>query len=145
MNTALETRQYCTFTLGSLQLGLEVERVQEVMRGQPLTLVPRAPRAVRGLMNLRGQIVTAIDLRCRLGFDPVTDPTQAMQVVVMRPDGAISLLVDNIGDVIELPVDCIVAPPPNLDPRYRSLVRGVAPLERGLLLLLDIASAAALV
>lgn len=141
---AAGTKQYCTFTLGDLLLGIEVERVQEVIRDQALTHVPRAPEMVKGLMNLRGQIVTAIDLRRRFGLSPLDDGNRAMHVVVFRPDGAVSLLVDSIGDVVELPADDVAPPPPNLSGRARELVRGVVPLESELLLVLDTGAACTL-
>lgn len=137
-------RQYCTFALGDLLLGIEVEQVQEVLRGQALTHVPRAPETVKGLMNLRGQIVTAIDLRRRFGLSPGEEGKKAMHVVVFRPDGAVSLLVDSIGDVVEFPREKVVPPPPNLSSRARELVRGVVPLEDKLLLVLDTAAACSL-
>ena len=141
--TSTGARQFCTFSLGDLLLGIEVERVQEVIRGQALTHVPRSPRTVKGLMNLRGQIVTAIDLRERFGLPPGDESQKAMHVVVFRPDGAVSLLVDAIGDVVELPAHEVAPPPPNLSGLTRELVRGVVPLESDLLLVLDTAAACA--
>jgi purine-binding chemotaxis protein CheW len=147
MSTTTQTKsagiahQFCTFTLGDLLLGIEVERVQEVIREQSLTHVPRAPATVKGLMNLRGQIVTAIDLRRRFGLEPADAKKRAMHVVVFRPDGAVSLLVDSIGDVVELPREKVAPPPPNLSGPARELVRGVVPLEDELLLVLDTAAA----
>lgn len=75
-------RQFCTFHLDSLFLGIEVLRVQEVIRAQPMTHVPLAPPAVKGLINLRGQIVTAIDLRDRFGLPPLPSEQAPMNVVV---------------------------------------------------------------
>ncbi len=138
------TRQLCTFALGDLLLGIEVERVQEVIREQSLTQVPRAPWTVKGLMNLRGQIVTAIDLRRRFELDDLEEGKRAMHVVVFRPDGAVSLLVDSIGDVVEIPSDRVAPPPPNLAGPARDLVRGVVPLDGELLLVLDTAAASSL-
>lgn len=144
MAGAAGTKQFCTFTLGDLLLGIEVERVQEVIREQALTNVPRAPHTVKGLMNLRGQIVTAIDLRRRFELPPLEEGGRAMHVVVFRPDGAVSLLVDSIGDVVELPRDDVAPPPPNISGRARELVRGVVPLESELLLVLDTGAACTL-
>ncbi|MHC4895008.1 MAG: chemotaxis protein CheW [Planctomycetota bacterium] len=139
--TSQGTRQFCTFTLGDLLLGIEVERVQEVIREQALSHVPKAPDTVKGLMNLRGQIVTAIDLRRRFGLEAGEEGSRAMHVVVFHPDGAVSLLVDSIGDVVELPHDEVAPPPPNISGRARELVRGVVPLESELLLVLDTTAA----
>jgi len=97
-----EENQYCTFHLGNFIFGVGVREVQEVIRYQQMTQVPLAPATVGGLINLRGQIVTAIDLRERLGM-PARDPKALpMNVVVCSEDGAVSLLVDEIGDVIHV-------------------------------------------
>jgi purine-binding chemotaxis protein CheW len=98
-------QQFCTFFLDSLFLGVEVQRVQEVLRQQAMTQVPLAPPVVRGLINLRGQIVTAIDLRRRLDLRERGADEVAMNVVVRTDDGAVSLLVDDIGDVLNVPMD----------------------------------------
>src|SRR4051794_10190615 len=88
--------QFSTFSLAGLLLGVEVLQVQEVIRYQEMTRVPLAPAEVRGLINLRGQIVTAIDLRRRLGLPDRAEHEQPMNVVVRTSDGVISLLVDEI-------------------------------------------------
>src|SRR3569832_2681021 len=94
--------QYSTFYLDGLFFGIEVEKVQEVIRYQEMTRVPLASSVVQGLINLRGQIVTAIDLRRRLDLKPRPDGELPMNVVVRSDDGAVSLLVDEIGDVLEI-------------------------------------------
>ena len=129
-------RQFCTFHLGELFLGIEVLEVQEVIRAQTMTRVPLAPRAVRGLINLRGQIVTAIDLRERLGLPPRSDGRDPMHVVVQTEEGAVSLLVDEIGDVLDTDEQHCEAPP-TLAPSARELIRGVYQLPERLLLILD--------
>src|SRR5215813_3657652 len=96
------TRQFCTFHVGNLFLGIEVQQVQEVIRYLEMTRVPLAADAVMGLINLRGQIVTAIDLRRRLQIAPRPFDEQPMNVVVRDGENAVSLLVDRIGDVLEL-------------------------------------------
>jgi purine-binding chemotaxis protein CheW len=132
-----ENQHFCTFHLGSLFLGIEVLRVQEVIRAQEMTRVPLASRAVTGLINLRGQIVTAIDLRRRLGLADRPAGTDAMNVVVRTDDGAVSLLVDEIGDVLEVTAEAFEAPPETLPADARGLIRGVYKLPDGLLLVLD--------
>ena len=104
-------RQFCTFSVDGLLLAIDVLEVQEVIRYQEMTRVPLAPPVVRGLINLRGQIVTAIDLRRRLGLPPAADDQRPMNVVVRTDDGAVSLLVDEIGDVIELGNQKLERPP----------------------------------
>jgi len=133
--------QFCTFYVSGLFLGVEVTLVQEVIRYQQLTHVPLASDVIGGLMNLRGQIVTAIDLRRRLGMPP-RDPGQLpINVVVRASEGAVSLLVDQIGDVIEVEEAAFERPPPTLGGEARELIRGAYKLEGGLLLVLDTARA----
>jgi purine-binding chemotaxis protein CheW len=93
---------------------------------------------VRGLINLRGQIVTAIDVRARLGFSTLSDAHEPMNVVLYTKDGVVSLLVDQIGDVLEAPPSAFERPPTTLPAVLRDVVRGVYKLEHGLLLLLDV-------
>ena len=132
-----ETKQFCTFYLGNLIFGIEVLQIQEVIRYQEMTSVPLAPAMVRGLINLRGQIVTAIDLRSRLAMEPLPEGRLPMNVVVRTEDGAVSLLVDEIGDVIEIDGDHFEVPPETLHGVARELVDGVYKLKERLLLLLN--------
>ena len=137
----VEHRQLCTFVVGSVLFGVDVLDVQEVIRHQEMTRVPLAPPEVSGLINLRGQIVTAIDLRRRLRFDdrPVDDDQgPPLNVVVRTGDGAVSLLVDEIGDVLEVAEDAFEDAPPTLAGVARDLVAGVYKLDGRLLLVLDI-------
>jgi purine-binding chemotaxis protein CheW len=131
--------QFCTFFVRGMFLGLEVTCVQEVIRYQPLTSVPLTSPMIGGLMNLRGQIVTAIDLRHRLGL-PVRDSDERpLNVVVRTPDGAVALLVDEIGDVIEVDPESFERPPETLGAHARELIRGAYKLKGRLLLVLDAA------
>ena len=134
MSTA---NQYCTFYVDGLFFGVEVLRVQEVIRFQEMTPVPLASNVVSGLINLRGQIVTAIDLRRRLALAD-RDPSELpMNVVIRTDDGAVSLLVDQIGDVLEVDADSYERPPETLSGVARQLVLGVYKLKHHLLLILD--------
>lgn len=129
---------YCTFELDGLFFGVEVLLVQEVIRYQRMTAVPLAPDVVRGLINLRGQVVTAIDLRRRLGMPALEEGRLPMNVVVRTPDGPVSLLVDEIGDVIEVEDSTFEPPPDTLTGVAAELITGVYKLESRLLLVLDI-------
>ena len=113
--------------------------VQEVIRYQEMTRVPTAPRVVRGLINLRGQIVTAIDLRRRLDLPPAPDDERPMNVVIRTDDGAVSLLVDEIGDVLEFECQKLERPPATVPAAVRELVTGIIMLEDRLLLVFDTA------
>lgn len=137
------TRQFSTFRVGDLYLGVEVLKVQELIRGQQMTRVPLAPPIVRGLINLRGQIVTAIDLRVRFGLPPRQDAGDVMNVVIRTDETAVSLLVDEIGDVVEASDDQFEAPPHTMSGALGTLVVGVYKLTTGLLLVIDPAAAVA--
>jgi purine-binding chemotaxis protein CheW len=130
-------RQLCTFLLDGLSYGIDVVRVQEVIRYQEMTRVPLAPPDVRGLINLRGQIVTAIDMRRRVGLPDRGGDELPMNVVVRTGDGAASLLVDEIGDVIEVSDDSFEAAPNTVTAGLRAVLKGVFKLEKELLLELD--------
>jgi purine-binding chemotaxis protein CheW len=130
--------QYSTFDVSGFYFGIDVLQVQEVLRYQEMTPVPLAAPVIEGLINLRGQIVTALDMRRRLGLPPRACGETAMNVVVRTDEGAVSLLVDEIGDVVEADSSTFELPPENLDPAIRSLVRGIHKLKDRLLLVLDI-------
>ncbi len=133
--------QYCTFWVDGLFFGVEVSGVQEVLRYQPLTVVPSAPEAIQGLINLRGQIVTALDLRCRLGLPPRPDDALPMNVIVRSRGEVVSLLVDDIGDVITVdtsPGGLELEPTPaNVPSTVQDVVSGVLALPDAILLVLD--------
>ena len=129
--------QYCTFRLGSLFFGVEVTKVQEVIRYQEMTPIPLAQRTVSGLINLRGQIVTAIDLRRVLEFEDRPADERPMNVVIRTDEGAVSLLVDEIGDVLETEESAYEEPPETLPLAAREMIRGVYKLPGRLLLVLD--------
>ena len=130
-------RQFCTFFLDGLRFGVDVMKVQEVVPYQEMTRVHLAPAVVRGLINLRGQIVTAIDFRRRLELPDRSDGEPPVNVVVQTDDGAVSLLVDEIGDVLEVPETAFERPPETLQGTARELIRGAYKLENRLLLILD--------
>jgi purine-binding chemotaxis protein CheW len=132
-----DDRQFCTFYLDGNYFGIDVLQVQEVIRYQEMTRVPLAPAVVRGLINLRGQIVTAIDLRRRLGLPDRPDGERPVNVVVQTDDGAVSLLVDEIGDVLRVAEAAFEGPPETLRGPARDLIRGAYKLDGRLLLILD--------
>ena len=130
--------QFCTFYVDGHYFGIDLLRVQEIIRFQEMTRVPLAPPAVSGLINLRGQIVTAIDLRRRLGLSERPAGRLPLNVVVQTDDGAVSLLVDGIGDVLDVDADLHEGPPDTLRGPGRDLIRGAYKLKDRLLLLLDV-------
>lgn len=129
--------QYCTFKVDHLLIGIEVWRVQEVIRNQPMTFVPLAPREVRGLINLRGQIVTAIDVRHRLGLPCPPDGSAPMNAVIRLDDEVVSLLVDEAGEVVEPSPESYEPVPSTASPHIRAMCTGTFKLEGSLLLVLD--------
>jgi len=133
--------QYCTFFVGGLYFGIDVLLVQEVIRTLEMTRVPLAPPAIKGLINLRGQIVTAIDLRTAMGLSARPEDETPMNVVIRSDEGAISLLVDEIGDVIETDASTFEPPPETLTSAARAITKGVYKLPDRLLLVLDAARA----
>jgi purine-binding chemotaxis protein CheW len=132
-----DTRQYSTFRVADLLLGIEVIKVQEVIRYQQMTAIPLAPAVVEGLINLRGQIVIAIDTRRSLGIKAASGDSLPMNVVIQSEDGAVSLLVDDVGDVIDIPLNRYAPVPENMPSEQRELIEGVYHLDDGLLLVLD--------
>jgi purine-binding chemotaxis protein CheW len=135
--TAANAKQLCTFYVDGMLFGIEVTRVQEVIRYQTMTPVPLAPAAIHGLINLRGQIVTAIDLRSRLNLKPRPAGQLPVNVIARHEDSAVSLLVDEIGDVVDVNESSFEPPPETLNPASKALIHGVYKLEPQLLLLLN--------
>jgi purine-binding chemotaxis protein CheW len=135
--SAQNSGQFSTFYVADLFFGVDVLDVQEVLRAQQMTRVPQAPDVIEGLINLRGQIVTAIDMRRRLQLPPQAEDQLSMNMVIRTSDGAVSLLVDEIGDVLDMDAATYERPPQNLDPAAREIIRGVYKMKDGLLLVLD--------
>jgi purine-binding chemotaxis protein CheW len=139
-----EDKQFCTFLVDGLYFGIEVLQVQEVIRFQEMTRVPLANPVIKGLINLRGQIVTAIDLRRGLELSERPDGSLPMNVVVRTGDGAVSLLVDEIGDVVNVEPESFERPPETLNGIARDLISGVYKLKERLLLVMDTEKAVSL-
>jgi purine-binding chemotaxis protein CheW len=131
------SRQFCTFYVNQQCYGIDVMHVQEIVRSQPLTRVPLADRTVRGLMNLRGQIVTAIDMRRRLDLPERSEPSEPVNVVLQTGSGAVALLVDEIGDVLEVDEQQFERAPETLRGPSRDLIQGAYKLPGKLLVVLN--------
>lgn len=132
-----------TFTLDGNLYGVDVDQVQEVLRGQPRTRVPLAPEAVSGLINLRGQVLSAVELRARLGLPDREGETDPMLVVVRVAGEVTALLVDSIGAVIDVDEEQFELPPDTLSGPSREFLHGAYKLEDRLLLALDVVRAVA--
>ena len=132
-----EPLRLCTFLLGGQLFALPVSEIREVVRGLGLTPVPLAPGAIRGLVNLRGTIAMAVDLRRRLDLEPRTAAEGEVHVVVDSPDGPVCLAVDDVGDVVDVDAAAVDRPPETLRAALRELVRAICKREDDLVLLLD--------
>ncbi|PIE33602.1 chemotaxis protein CheW [candidate division KSB3 bacterium] len=132
--------QLATFFLEGELFGVKTLHVQEILTYQEITPVPLAPDYVRGLINLRGQIVTVIDLRCRLGFEKIDDRQTSMNVIVNFEEGLMSLLVDNIGNVLDIPEDSLLPPPGTIRGITVHDIQAVCQLDDELLIVLDLQS-----
>lgn len=134
----MSKRRFCTFIVDGLFFGVPVEKVQEAIRHeQIITPIPLAHPAIEGLMNLRGRIVTAIDLRHRLGLQTRHD-THPMHIIIQSEDSLISLLVDELNDVMEIDDAIFEQPPESLTGATRELVKGAYKLESQLLFILNV-------
>lgn len=138
LEESAKAQQFCTFYLNQLFFGVEVEKVQEVIRYQSMTRVPGSTEIIGGLINLRGQIVTAIDLRKRMEMGARAPELKPMNVVVRTDDGAVSLLVDEIGDVVEVSLKNFEPAPETLQGTARKMTVGVYKLEGHLMHALDL-------
>lgn len=136
-STEDKIQQYCTFYVAHLMLGIEVLSVQEVLRGSDLTPVPLADTSIEGLLNLRGQIVTAIDLRRRLGLPSIMEEASSMLLVVRDGEGVVAFRADSVGDVIDVDESTIHAPPGKSSHEFQNLISGVYQLPDCLLHILD--------
>jgi purine-binding chemotaxis protein CheW len=131
------SQKFSTFFVADLFFGVDVLNVQEILGFQQMTPVPQAPEVIEGLINLRGQIVSAIDMRRRLRLPALAGDKSPINIVVRTSDGAVSLLVDEIGDVLDMDAATYERPPENLQPAAKELIRGVYKLKDRLLLVLD--------
>jgi len=134
----MTTTLYSTFSVVDRYLEIPVDRVQEVLLAQPLTPVPLAHRDISGLLNLRGQIVTAIDLRARMGLPARDAGAPSANVIVTTDGGPLSLLVDRLGDVVPVDDASFEPPPDTLAAELARSIKGAFKLDDALLLDLDL-------
>ena len=130
-------RQFCTFYLNRLLFGVESQKIQEVMTFRELRPVPLALPVVSGLMNLRGQVVVALELRRQLELPDRPPGMTPVCLVVRTPGGMVCLLADEVGNVVEVEEETFETSPETLSPRLRSVIVGVHKLEDGLMHVLD--------
>lgn len=131
-------KEYVTAVIGGQLFGLPILRVQDVFMPERLTRVPLAPPEIAGVLNLRGRIVTLIDMRCRLGLLPREDDAPAMAIGVESRGESYGLLIDNIGEVLKLDDGSREPNPINLDPRLARVSAGIHRLDGQLLMVVDV-------
>lgn len=131
--------EFLTIYINDQIFGLPVLLVQDVLQPQNITKIPLAPPEIAGSLNLRGRIVTAVDVRIRLGIDAKDIVKgKSMSVVVEHEDELYSLIIDRVGDVLKLNNDSYETTPATLDPRWRDISSGIHQLENELLIILDV-------
>ena len=123
--------------VGDLCFGVAVAQIQEVTYGGALTRLPLASRLISGLLNLRGQIIAVTDLRRCLDLEERSERDVPVHLILQTDDGCISLLVDRVGDVINVDERDFELPPETMRGRARELIRGAYKLDGGLLLALN--------
>ena len=136
--SAGESQDFVTMTVAEQLFGIPVLTVQDVLGAQKVTRIPLAPREVAGALNLRGRIVTAIDMRLRLGLEPRPAEDPGMSVVVEHGGELYSLVLDSVGEVLTVPADRFERNPPTLDARWREVSSGVYRLDDQLLVVLEV-------
>ncbi|HWK47239.1 MAG TPA: chemotaxis protein CheW [Stellaceae bacterium] len=134
-----ETRDYVSVEIAGQLFGIPVLQVQDVLGPQRITRIPLAPQEVAGSLNLRGRIVTAIDIRTRLRLPRREDTAKTMSVVVDHGGELYSLLVDNVGEVVSVSAATFERNPATLDPRWRDVSVGIHRLDGTLLIILEVA------
>ncbi len=134
-------KEFVTFLVGNSMFGIPVQQVQEVLTWQQITPVPLAPSEVAGLLNLRGQIVSAIELRERLQINEgEQNPEKRTNIVVSDGGELFSLQVDEVGDVLGIPINSVETPPSTLDDHWHRFCTGVYRLDKGLLIEISVTS-----
>ena len=118
-NDELHSSEFVTMTIGGQLFGIPVLKVRDVLGQQSFARIPLSPVEVAGALNLRGRIVTAIDVRMRLGLSPRGKNERGMMVVVEQTGELYSLIIDQVGEVLSLPVSKYERNPPTLHPRWR--------------------------
>ncbi|MEM8944608.1 MAG: chemotaxis protein CheW [Planctomycetota bacterium] len=142
-NTDLSVEQYATFHVGNLLLGVDIRQVQEINRQLDVTAVPQAPECVRGVINLRGEVTTVIDLRTILGLEQ-TEVTRSSRNLIVNSEGeSVGFLVDSISDILSLSSDQISPPPTNIKGVQGKYFLGVHTLDSEILVLLNVEEALA--
>jgi purine-binding chemotaxis protein CheW len=136
-NGTAETRQLISFTVGAEEYGLELLCVKEVIRMRQITWLPKAPSCVKGIINLRGDVIPIIDLRDRFGLDSV-EQTAMTRVIVVEVDAhLVGMVVDSASQVVRVPADQFTPPPPMISKAAKDFITGVGKIGEKLIILID--------
>ncbi len=138
MNNPSEGAQYLTAYVNDQYIGVSIRSIQDVIGPQAITQIPRARHAIAGVLNLRGRIVTAIDMHERLEEPAAAGNTGRMGVIIEAQDELFSLLVDHVEDVMTINDDDIKSVPPTLNPLWQDVCCGVYQMQGRIMILLDI-------
>lgn len=133
-----ELEDFVSFTIGKQLFGVPILKVQDILKPDSIASIPLAPPEIKGSINLRGRIVTVIDVRVRLGLEPREDSADSMGVTVEQNQDLYTLLVDRIGDVVSLAKDKFEKNPGTLDTKWREFASGVFRLDKSLMVVLDV-------
>ena len=138
-DTSTETdEEFVTFTIADQLFGIPVLQIQDVLSSYHITPIPLAPPEITGSLNLRGRVVTAIDVRLRLGLPPRSPDSESMSIVAESEGELYSLMVDTVGEVLALPRSAFERNLPTLDAKFRAFSEGIYRLEDQLLVVLDV-------
>lgn len=138
VDTQNDVKEMLAIIIADQRFGIPIMQIQDVLRQQPVTKVPLSPPEIAGSLNLRGRIVTAIDVRKRLGIEASSNEGKGMSVVVEHENELYSLIIDSVGDVMKLSDADFENNPATLDPTWRNVSMGIYQLENELLVILDI-------
>jgi len=137
VNTRGELRQFISFSVGEEEYGLELLRVKEVIRVREITWLPKAPSFVKGIINLRGDVIPIIDLRDKFGLE-AKEATAMTRVIVVEVEGKLmGMVVDSASQVVRIPADQIEPPPPVFGDRAQDFITGVGKIDDRLIILLN--------
>ncbi|MCH8926038.1 MAG: chemotaxis protein CheW [Proteobacteria bacterium] len=133
-----ETEEFVTFTIAGQLFGIPVLQIQDVLSSYQITPIPLAPPEITGSLNLRGRVVTAMDLRLRLGLSARAKEAESMSIVAENEGELYSLMVDSVGEVLALSQSAYERNPPTLDAKFRTFSDGIYRLDKQLLVVLDV-------
>ena len=133
-----ETEEFVTFTIAGQLFGIPVLQIQDVLSSYQITPIPLAPPEIKGSLNLRGRVVTAIDVRLRLGLAARPEEAESMSIVAENEGELYSLMVDSVGEVLALSQNAYERNLPTLDAKFRAFSDGIYRLDKQLLVVLDV-------